>query len=87
MDHATHAGRRHNGIEPQADHYDVVIIGSGAGGGSLARALADSGHSILILERGGWLPNIVNTRRVRKCNQAAAIKARKERLTAFRKSL
>ena len=35
--------------------YDVIIIGSGAGGGTLARHLAPSGKSILILERGGWL--------------------------------
>jgi len=39
---------------PQA--YDVIIIGSGAGGGTLARHLAPSGKSVLILERGGWLP-------------------------------
>ena len=37
-------------------HYDVIIIGSGAGGGTLARHLAPSGKRILILERGGWLP-------------------------------
>jgi choline dehydrogenase-like flavoprotein len=37
------------------DHYDVIIIGSGAGGGTLARQLAPSGKSILILERGDWL--------------------------------
>jgi len=37
-------------------HYDVIIIGSGAGGGTLARALADTGKSILILERGEVLP-------------------------------
>ena len=36
--------------------YDVIIIGSGAGGGTLARHLAPSGKSILILEQGGWLP-------------------------------
>ncbi|HEY2592421.1 MAG TPA: GMC family oxidoreductase [Chloroflexota bacterium] len=36
--------------------YDVIIIGSGAGGGTLARQLAPSGKRILILERGGWLP-------------------------------
>ena len=36
--------------------YDVIIIGSGAGGGTLARHLAPSGKRILILERGGWLP-------------------------------
>jgi choline dehydrogenase-like flavoprotein len=36
-------------------NYDVIIIGSGAGGGTLARHLAPSGKKILILERGGWL--------------------------------
>jgi choline dehydrogenase-like flavoprotein len=38
------------------DAYDVIIIGSGAGGGTLARHLAPSGKRILILERGDWLP-------------------------------
>ena len=38
------------------DDYDVIIIGTGAGGGTLARALAGSGKRILLLERGGWLP-------------------------------
>jgi choline dehydrogenase-like flavoprotein len=37
------------------DSYDVIIIGSGAGGGTLARHLAPSGKRILLLERGGWL--------------------------------
>ena len=36
-------------------HYDIIIIGSGAGGGTLARHLAPSGKRILILERGDWL--------------------------------
>jgi len=35
--------------------FDVIIIGSGAGGGTLARQLAPSGKNILILERGDWL--------------------------------
>ena len=39
-----------------ATDYDVIIIGSGAGGGTLARHLAPSGKRILILERGDWLP-------------------------------
>ena len=36
--------------------YDVIIIGSGAGGGTLAHRLAPSGKKVLILERGDWLP-------------------------------
>ena len=39
-----------------AEHYDVIVVGSGAGGGTLAHALAPSGKRVLILERGGWLP-------------------------------
>jgi choline dehydrogenase-like flavoprotein len=38
------------------DHYDVIIIGAGAGGGTLAHRLAPSGKRILLLERGGYLP-------------------------------
>ena len=38
------------------DSYDVIIVGSGAGGGTLARHLAPSGKRILLLERGDWLP-------------------------------
>jgi choline dehydrogenase-like flavoprotein len=36
--------------------YDVIVIGSGAGGGTLVRRLAPSGKRILLLERGEWLP-------------------------------
>jgi choline dehydrogenase-like flavoprotein len=36
-------------------NYDVIIIGSGAGGGTLARFLVATGKRILILERGDWL--------------------------------
>src|SRR6266567_1725699 len=37
-------------------HYDVIIIGTGAGGGTLAYKLAPTGKKILILERGGFIP-------------------------------
>jgi choline dehydrogenase-like flavoprotein len=37
-------------------HFDVIIIGSGAGGGTMARALADSGARILVIERGDRIP-------------------------------
>jgi choline dehydrogenase-like flavoprotein len=39
-----------------SDHYDVIIIGTGAGGGTLAHRLAPSGKRILLLERGSYLP-------------------------------
>lgn len=35
--------------------FDIIIIGSGAGGGTMARALADSGARILVLERGDFI--------------------------------
>ena len=38
------------------NHYDVIIIGSGAGGGTLAHKLAPTGKKILLLERGGYVP-------------------------------
>jgi len=38
------------------DHYDVIVIGSGAGGGTLTHALAPTGKRVLLLERGGFLP-------------------------------
>jgi choline dehydrogenase-like flavoprotein len=39
-----------------SDHYDVIVIGSGPGGASLAHRLARTGKQILMLERGGYLP-------------------------------
>ena len=38
------------------NHYDVIIIGTGAGGGTLAYKLAPSGKRILLLERGDYVP-------------------------------
>ncbi len=37
------------------NRYDVIIIGTGAGGGTLVHRLAPSGKKILVLERGGFL--------------------------------
>jgi choline dehydrogenase-like flavoprotein len=37
-------------------HYDLIIIGSGMGGGMLAYALKDTGMKILLIERGDFLP-------------------------------
>src|SRR5258708_21565783 len=38
------------------EQYDIIIIGTGAGGGTLLHALKDSGKKILVLERGTFLP-------------------------------
>lgn len=37
-------------------HYDFIIIGSGAAGGTMARSLASGGHAVLLLERGQQMP-------------------------------
>ena len=39
-----------------AEHYDVIVIGTGAGGGTLAHTVASSGRRVLLLERGDFLP-------------------------------
>lgn len=43
--------------KPLKDAYDVVIVGSGPGGGTMAHALRASGKSVLLLEQGPFLPN------------------------------
>ncbi len=40
----------------QQDRYDVVVVGSGPAGGTMAAELAATGKRILLLERGDWLP-------------------------------
>ena len=41
-----------------SDHYDVIVIGSGAGGGTVAHTLAPTGKRILLLD--GWVPGLGN---------------------------
>jgi choline dehydrogenase-like flavoprotein len=38
------------------DHYDVIIIGTGAGGGTMAHALSTTAARVLIVERGDFVP-------------------------------
>ncbi|MFZ5870861.1 MAG: GMC family oxidoreductase N-terminal domain-containing protein [Actinomycetota bacterium] len=38
------------------DHYDVIVVGSGAGGGTVTHALAPTGKRVLLLERGDFFP-------------------------------
>ncbi len=48
---------RHRGGTVSDDrHYDVIVIGTGAGGGTFAHRLAPSGKRVLMLERGDYLP-------------------------------
>src|SRR6516162_10202325 len=42
------------------ENYDVIIVGTGAGGGTLAHTLAPSGKRILLLERGDFLPRQID---------------------------
>ena len=51
-----HPRRAPRGVHAMSEHYDVIMIGSGAGGGTLVDRLAPSGKRILLLERGDWLP-------------------------------
>ncbi len=39
-----------------SDDYDVIIVGSGAGGGTLAHTMVSAGKRVLLLERGNFLP-------------------------------
>jgi choline dehydrogenase-like flavoprotein len=43
-------------MSPPNQRYDIIIIGTGAGGGTLAYRLAPTGKKILVLERGDFLP-------------------------------
>jgi choline dehydrogenase-like flavoprotein len=43
-------------VQTMNTHYDIIIIGTGAGGGTLAYRLAPTGKKILVLERGSFLP-------------------------------
>ncbi|WP_128255787.1 GMC family oxidoreductase [Falsirhodobacter deserti] len=38
------------------NHYDVVIVGAGVGGGAMANRLAAGGARVLMIERGNYLP-------------------------------
>jgi choline dehydrogenase-like flavoprotein len=53
------------------EHYDVIIIGTGAGGGTLLHRLAPSGKKILVLERGDFVKRETDNWNPRKVNVEA----------------
>jgi choline dehydrogenase-like flavoprotein len=54
-----------------SNHYDVLIIGTGAGGGTLAWALAPTGKRVLLLERGDYVPREKENWSTKAVNQEA----------------
>jgi choline dehydrogenase-like flavoprotein len=59
-------------------HYDIVIIGSGAGGGTLAWKLAPTGKRILIIERGPYVPREAENWSTRAVNVDGRYNTREE---------
>ncbi|MEY2932434.1 MAG: hypothetical protein RL033_3183 [Pseudomonadota bacterium] len=57
-------------------HYDVIIIGTGAGGGTLAHALASTGKRILLLERGNYVKREIENWSSRAVNLEARYNTR-----------
>src|SRR3954466_8555353 len=55
MTNAAYSAEQMEGSQMIDNRYDVIIIGSGAGGGTLAYHLAPSGKRILLLERGDFV--------------------------------
>lgn len=68
-------------------HYDFIIIGSGAGGGTLAHRLAPSGKRILLIERGPYVPRERENWSTRAVNVEGRYNTREEWLTSDGASL
>jgi choline dehydrogenase-like flavoprotein len=63
-------------------HYDFIIIGSGAGGGTLTYKLAASGKRILLIERGPYVPREKENWSTRAVNVDGRYNTKEEWLTS-----
>ena len=61
-----------------SNHYDVLIVGTGAGGGTLAWALAPTGKKVLLLERGDYVPREKENWSTRAVNLEARYNTKEE---------
>jgi choline dehydrogenase-like flavoprotein len=52
-------------MQQRSPEYDVCVVGSGAGGGIAAHALARGGARVVLLEAGGWWDNTRNSAMMR----------------------
>jgi choline dehydrogenase-like flavoprotein len=59
-----------------SDHFDVIIVGTGAGGGTLAHRLAPTGKRILLIERGSYVPREKDNWSTKAVNQAGKYNTR-----------
>src|SRR5437773_26305 len=69
------------------ERYDVAIIGTGAGGGTLAWALAPTGKKILLLERGDYVPREPDNWSTRAVNLEGQYQTREIRRDRARQGL
>ncbi|MCP5426302.1 MAG: GMC family oxidoreductase [Gammaproteobacteria bacterium] len=58
------------------EHYDILIVGSGAGGSAAAYSLTRAGHRVLLLEKGGELPRDGSTLDVDKVIRQGIFKSK-----------
>jgi len=63
---------------------DVIIIGSGAGGATVARDLAKAGKDVLVIERGPFIERFGTIRSVTRCYDKCALRKSKEGVTVYR---
>ncbi|MDT8281906.1 MAG: GMC family oxidoreductase [Gammaproteobacteria bacterium] len=68
-------------------NYDVIIIGSGAGGGAAGYSLVTAGQRVLMLEKGGYLPDDGSTLDVTQVFQQGRFKSQQKWLDNHNRSL